>query len=194
MRDTIDPMGMHVGPYLSGTRAVNFAHDHSYRLPTFAERLPLDHRDDRDQHRDEEVGDLRPRVGAGGHRDRRDHALPDEVREAAPRADEPAVYDALTALEPDPARRQGLLFRKRDARRWGQIRTAFEGAVTKAGLKDFRFHDLGHTAASHMVMRGANLADVKELLGHSDLKMTLRYAHPSPAHLRRAVDRLDGLT
>lgn len=105
-----------------------------------------------------------------------------------------AVYDALTALESDPARRQGLLFRKRDARRWGQIRTAFEGAVTRAGLKDFRFHDLRHTAASHMVMRGASLADVKEVLGHSDLKMTLRYAHLSPAHLRRAVDRLDGLT
>lgn len=105
-----------------------------------------------------------------------------------------AVYDALTALEHEPAKRQGLLFRKRDERRWGQIRTAFEGAVTKAGLKDFRFHDLRHTAASHLVMRGANLMDVKEVLGHSDLKMTLRYAHLSPAHLRRAVDRLDGLT
>ena len=105
-----------------------------------------------------------------------------------------AVYDALTSLEPEAAKRQGLLFRKRDARHWGQIRTAFESAMTKAGLKDFRFHDLRHTAASHLVMRGASLSDVKEVLGHSDLKMTLRYAHLSPAHLRKAVDRLDGLT
>jgi integrase len=105
-----------------------------------------------------------------------------------------AVYDALTALEPDAAKRQGFLFRKRDDRRWGQIRRAFETAAAKAGLKDFRFHDLRHTAASHLVMRGASLADVKEILGHADLKMTLRYAHLGPAHLRGAVDRLDGLT
>jgi hypothetical protein len=42
-------------------------------------------------------------------------------------------------------------------------------------------------------MRGASLTDVKEILGHADMKTTLRYAHLSPAHLRTAVDRLDGL-
>lgn len=105
-----------------------------------------------------------------------------------------AVYDVLIALEPDPARRQGLLFRKRDDRAWGQIRRAFETALTKAGIKGFRFHDLRHTAASHLVMRGASLKDVQEILGHSDLKMTQRYAHLSPAHLRAAVERLEGLT
>jgi len=66
--------------------------------------------------------------------------------------------------------------------------------VTKAGLQDFRFHDLRHTAASHMIMRGASLKDVQELLGHADIKMTMRYAHLSPAHLRATVDRLDGIT
>ena len=43
-------------------------------------------------------------------------------------------------------------------------------------------------------MRGASLKDVQEVLGHKDLKMTLRYAHLSPAHLRGAVERLEGLT
>jgi len=46
-----------------------------------------------------------------------------------------------------------------------------------------------------MAMRGAQLVDIKEILGHADLKMTMRYdAYLSPAHLRTAVDRLDGLT
>jgi integrase len=105
-----------------------------------------------------------------------------------------ACYDALIALEPAAANRSGLLFRKSDSRAWGQIRTAFDTATKRAGLRDFRFHDLRHTAASHMAMRGAQLVDIKEILGHADLKMTLRYSHLSPAHLRTAVDRLDGLT
>jgi len=103
------------------------------------------------------------------------------------------VYDALVALQPEPAQRQGLVFARRDGAAWGQIRTAFATALERAGIKAFRFHDLRHTAASHLVMRGASLKEVQEILGHSDFKMTLRYAHLSPAHLRSAVDRLDGL-
>jgi integrase len=105
-----------------------------------------------------------------------------------------AVYDALVGLEPDAERRTGPVFKRRDGSAWRQIRTAFRSACTKAGIKNFRFHDPRHTAASHLVMRGASLQDVKEILGHSDFKMTLRYAHLSPAHLRRAVGLLDGLT
>jgi site-specific recombinase XerD len=86
------------------------------------------------------------------------------------------------------------LFPRRTGTAWGQIRTAFETAVERGKLTGFRFHDLRHTAASHLVMRGATLQEVKELLGHADLTMTLRYAHLSPAHLRGAVERLEGLT
>ena len=43
-------------------------------------------------------------------------------------------------------------------------------------------------------MRGASLKDVQEILGHSDYKMTQRYARLSPSHLRAAVNRLNGLT
>jgi len=42
-------------------------------------------------------------------------------------------------------------------------------------------------------MRGASLADVRAVLGHADVKMTMRYAYVSPEHLRSAVARLDGL-
>jgi integrase len=87
---------------------------------------------------------------------------------------------------------QGKRSLKDDER--SQIRTAFEAALVRAGIAGFRFHDLRHTAASHLVMRGASLKDVQEILGHSDLRMTNRYAHLSPAHLRAAVDRLEGLT
>ncbi len=104
-----------------------------------------------------------------------------------------AVYDALVALEPAQDRREGLVFKRRGGTAWGQIRTAFTSALTRAAITAFRFHDLRHTAASHLVMRGASLKDIQELLGHSDLKMTQRYSHLSPAHLRGAVDRLDGL-
>jgi DNA-binding NtrC family response regulator len=50
------------------------------------------------------------------------------------------------------------------------------------------------TFASHMMMRGAGVGDLKDILGHADVKMTMRYAHLSPAHKRTAVARLDGLT
>lgn len=96
-----------------------------------------------------------------------------------------AVYAALSKR---PGPRDGKVFLGRS------IRTAFNKAVEAAKLEDFRFHDLRHTAASYLVMRGASLADVRAVLGHSDIKMTMRYAHLSPEHLRAAVSRLDGLT
>lgn len=104
-----------------------------------------------------------------------------------------AVYEVLIALEPDPDRRHGRVFPAGNDRRGSQVRTAFAAALARAGITGFRFHDLRHTAASHLVMRGASLKDVQEILGHADLRMTNRYAHLSPAHLRGAVERLEGL-
>jgi integrase len=110
------------------------------------------------------------------------------------RPDQPGVYEVLIALEPAPERRQGRLFPTGNDRCGSQTRTAFHMALARAGITGFLFHDLRHTAASHLVMRGGSPKDVPEILGHADLRMTNRYALLSPAHLRGAVERLEGLT
>jgi integrase len=82
------------------------------------------------------------------------------------------------------------------ARKSGQpplsIRTAWENALKRAGIKDFRFHDLRHTFASNLVMAGADIVTVKELLGHKTVAMTMRYAHLNQEHKKRVVSYLDG--
>jgi len=71
------------------------------------------------------------------------------------------------------------------------IYTAFERAVERAKLENFQVQDCRHMFASWLVMAGISLQAVKDLLGHSSLTMTMRYAHLSPAHLREAVAKLD---
>jgi len=74
------------------------------------------------------------------------------------------------------------------------IKTAFTKALAKAGITDFRWHDLRHTAASHLVMNGAGIKDVQEILGHKSMSMTMRYSHLSQEHKKKAVNLLNGLT
>ncbi len=63
--------------------------------------------------------------------------------------------------------------------------------MRRAGIKDFTFHDLRHSFASQLIMKGADLVTVKEILGHSSLAMVLRYAHLSRGHKSKAVELLD---
>jgi site-specific recombinase XerD len=60
-----------------------------------------------------------------------------------------------------------------------------------AGMAHLTPHVLRHTFASHLVMKGVDLVTVKELLGHADIAMTMRYAHLAPDHRRLAVAKLD---
>lgn len=65
-------------------------------------------------------------------------------------------------------------------------------ALKDAGLANFRFHDLRHTFASWARQSGADIADLKEALGHSDISMTMRYAHIRPDAENTAFDRVSG--
>jgi integrase len=71
------------------------------------------------------------------------------------------------------------------------LRQAFDKVAAKAGLEDFRFHDLRHTFATRLVQNGVDLYKVKELLGHKTIAMTMRYAHHYPESLRSSVEVLD---
>lgn len=71
------------------------------------------------------------------------------------------------------------------------IRSAWETAIKKSGIQDFRFHDLRHTTASHLAMSGKGLHDIASLLGHKDLQVTRRYAHLSNAHKAKMVSELN---
>ena len=72
------------------------------------------------------------------------------------------------------------------------IKKSWTAIVEDAELDDFLYHDLRHTFASNLVMAGVDLNTVRELLGHSDLSMTLRYAHLAPEHKQSAVEKLIG--
>jgi len=74
------------------------------------------------------------------------------------------------------------------------IKTSFAASLRRAGIDDFRFHDLRHTFASHFIMRGGSLKELQEILGHKNITMTMRYAHLSQETKKKAVNLLNGLT
>ena len=85
------------------------------------------------------------------------------------RADTPLVFTSPTVARPL------------------DITKAFSTALATARVANFRFHALRHSAASYLVMNGASLAEVGEVLGHKSVQMTKRYAHMADSHLRDIV-------
>ncbi len=84
------------------------------------------------------------------------------------------------------------VFARENGRRIQDVKRSFTTARERAGIDDFRIHDLRHTCAAWLVSAGVPLAEVKALLGYSTVKMTERYAHLAPENVRAAVSKLDG--
>jgi len=85
-----------------------------------------------------------------------------------------------------------FVFYNRDHRQFNKIVVShkFAKIVKRAGIENFRFHDLRHTFATRLVQSGVDIYRVSHLLGHKDLKITQRYSHHYPESLRSAVEVL----
>lgn len=82
----------------------------------------------------------------------------------------------------------GYVFPGQEGERMTDVKTAWLELLKTAGIADFRWHDMRHDFASRLVMAGVPLNTVRDLLGHSDIKMTLRYAHLAPDSKAAAVE------
>jgi len=97
------------------------------------------------------------------------------------------VYKVLKSL---PRKGDYIFFNPETKDRIKDVKTAFRAACRRAGIKGLRFHDLRHSAASWMVEAGVDLVTISKILGHASIQMTMRYAHPTPENMRRAVEKL----
>ncbi|MCP4476196.1 MAG: tyrosine-type recombinase/integrase [Gammaproteobacteria bacterium] len=83
-----------------------------------------------------------------------------------------------------------IFINEKTGKRLTTIKNSWHSLRDDANLENFRWHDFRHHFASSLVMAGIDLNTVRELLGHADIKMTLRYAHLAPHHKANAVEKL----
>jgi integrase len=107
----------------------------------------------------------------------------------------PLGDEVLSALKAERHLRGPLVFCTADGRMFkkNECKHPLWRACKRAGLRQIGWHALRHTFASNLVMRGAAMKAVQELLGHATMEMTNRYSHLSPEVSRHAVKLLDGL-
>ncbi len=106
----------------------------------------------------------------------------------------PLTQEVCWALQKMPERK-GFILRLRDEGPMNHKAPpqAIQRMCKKAGLRRIGWHVLRHTFATHLAMKGVSLQKIQLLLGHSDPRVTLRYAHLAPSTLRDAIDVLEPL-
>jgi integrase len=98
----------------------------------------------------------------------------------------------VEALKEKRDEKVALLFPShRDKAKPLDIHSVFAEAVATAGIEDFRFHDLRHTAASYLAMNGATLLEIAQILGHKTLSMVKRYSHLTEQHTASVVKKMN---
>lgn len=102
----------------------------------------------------------------------------------------PLNAEALATLEgwKEQASGTAYVFQGEEDKPMTDVKTAWLGLLKNAGIVGFRWHDMRHDFASRLVMAGVPLNTVRDLLGHADIKMTLRYAHLAPDSKAAAVE------
>lgn len=83
-----------------------------------------------------------------------------------------------------------FVFARADGQAAMELKKHWEAAVKEAGLENFRFHDLRHTAATYLLEAKATLAELSSILGHRDIQMVKRYAHLADNHAVKVVSRM----
>lgn len=102
----------------------------------------------------------------------------------------PLNRDAVRALRSVQRQHERWCFTYQ-GNRMRAVGSAWERSLKRAGIEQFRFHDLQHTWAIWHVMNGTSLQELMELGGWESYEMVLRYAHLAPEHLADAASRIE---
>ena len=102
------------------------------------------------------------------------------------------AFSTLEKWQQQTGLSSGYIFLGKYGERLNNVNKSWRTLLKQAGIEEFRWHDMRHHFASRLVMSGADLNTVRELLGHSDIQMTLRYAHLAPEHTAAAVELISG--
>lgn len=117
--------------------------------------------------------------------------IPGEIAKSGRSRSLPLNHEAVEVLrEWKIGKNEGPIFVNRKGNALGELKRSWKTVLQMAGISNFRWHDLRHTFASNLACAGLDINIIRELLGHADMRMTLRYAHLSKSTLKNAVETL----